>query len=221
MFHKNPAYHLKAYLVSFYRKFFDVENYNDANYLNINDWARKYPDIIGVGEYTYGSPKIYLTHSVTKLKIGKFCSIARDVVFLLGGNHRGDWITTSPIPWLIKSEKVHNINHSATKGDIYVGNDVWIGLGAMILSGVSIGDGVIIGAGSVVTKSTHTMQNGAIPPYSIIAGNPARIIGYRFSQDIIDTLLQIKWWDWPLDKIVYNIDILCSSDIDRLRQLPD
>ncbi len=202
--------------------FNNYQNFSkDTEYFGLNDWAREYPDVVFFGKYTYGRPKIYLWSNDTKLKIGKFCSIAPGVVFLLGGNHRGDWITTYPFSALaIKPEKAHDIKgHPATKGDIIVGNDVWIAYGAIILSGVSISDGVIIAAGSVVTKSKHLMHNGLVPPYSIIAGNPAKIIGYRFPQDIIDILLQIKWWDWPLDKIMDNVDILCSSDINKLKQL--
>ncbi len=195
----------------------------DTEHFGLKDWAREYPDIVFIGQYTYGRAKIYLWSDETKLKIGSFCSVAPGVVFIMGGNHRGDWITTYPFTALtVKPEKARNIKgHPATKGDIVVGNDVWIGYGATILSGVNVGDGVIIGARCVVSKSRNLMQNGAVPPYSIIAGNPAKIIGYRFSQDIIDILLQIKWWDWPLDKIMDNADILCSSDINKFKQLSD
>jgi len=207
---------LRASLGRIYKKLF-----NDPEYFYLQDWARVYPDLISVGEHTYGKPDIYLYHKDTRLTIGKFCSIAEDTVFLLGGNHPVDRITTFPLFTLTSKpgKAIKPEDCPATKGDIYVGNDVWIGHGAMILSGVHIGDGVVVAAGCVVTRSSSLMQNGMVPPYSIIAGNPARIIGYRFSQDIIDFLLQSQWWDWPLDKIMSNIDILSGNDVEKFKKL--
>ena len=141
----------------------------------------------------------------TKLIIGKYCSIAEKVTFLLGGNHRVDWISTYPfsefqVTWPNASGLV---GHPATRGDINVGNDVWIGHGATILSGIRIGDGAVIGAGSVVSKD--------VAPYSIVAGNPAKEIRARFSANEIEKLLQIKWWDWPEDLVRAKVASLCSG----------
>ena len=90
-------------------------------------------------------------------------------------------------------------------------NDVWIGQGATILSGVTIENGAVIGADSLVTKDVRS--------YEIVGGNPAKHINYRFESNIIDELLRIKWWDWNIEKILKNADILQSSDINRLRSL--
>jgi acetyltransferase-like isoleucine patch superfamily enzyme len=95
--------------------------------------------------------------------------------------------------------------HPTTKGNVVIGNDVWIGFGAIILSGVTIGDGAAIGACSVVTRD--------VPPYAIAAGNPAQIIRYRFPEEIVATLLRIKWWDWPEDKVKENLHLICSDSM--------
>jgi carbonic anhydrase/acetyltransferase-like protein (isoleucine patch superfamily) len=97
---------------------------------------------------------------------------------------------------------------------ICIGNDVWIGAGAIILrkEGLKIGDGAVIAAGAVVTKS--------IPPYAIAAGVPAKVISYRFSEDIIDFMLELKWWDWSFDKVRDNLDALnAQPDIEKLKEL--
>lgn len=86
-----------------------------------------------------------------------------------------------------------------------IGNDVWIGYRATILSGVKIGDGAVVGAMAVVTKD--------VEPYCIVAGNPARTIGKRFDDDTIRKLLEIKWWDWPIEKINANLEVICSNRI--------
>jgi acetyltransferase-like isoleucine patch superfamily enzyme len=146
----------------------------------------------------------------------KFCSIANGVTIELGGIHRSDLVTTYPFKafpdsWRrakdLKSEEVDAIS----KGDVIIGNDVWIGHEAVILSGARIGDGAVIGAGAVVTKD--------VEPYSIVAGNPARLIRKRFDDETIRKLLEIKWWDWPVEKINENLQIICSTDISRMLQL--
>ena len=169
--------------------------------------------IVSIGAHTYGKPKVYAWDDKTKLVIGKYCSIAENVTFLLGGNHRVDWISTYPfsefqVTWPTASGLV---GHPATRGDINVGNDVWIGHGATILSGIRIGDGAVIGAGSVVSKD--------VAPYSIVAGNPAREIRSRFSAKEIERLLKIKWWDWPEDLVKVNVVNLCSGINDGLVNL--
>ena len=181
-------------------------------YPRLSDWARKYPDLIKIGEGTYGN-RIYceIYNQDTKLIIGKYCSVATDVSFLLGGNHRKDWGTTYPFPALWK-EAYHISGHPMSKGDIIVGNDVWIGHRSIILSGSRLHDGVIVGAGSVVASQEF-------PPYSIISGNPARVTGYRFAQPIIDGLLQLRWWDWPENKIIKHLDLMCSENVAELLKL--
>lgn len=158
-----------------------------------------------IGDWTYGSPKVLSFLNGGTLKMGRFCSISVGVTILLGGEHRYDWVTTYPFKVVCREARSFPI-HLRSKGPVVVGNDVWIGHGATLLSGVTIGDGAVIGAGSVVTKS--------VPAYSIVAGNPARVAKYRFSEEQIEALLDIRWWDWPIEKIREAWPLLLSSDID-------
>lgn len=167
---------------------------------------------IEIGEYTYGQPAIFADYWPCKVKIGKFCSIAPGVQILVDTEHRSDWVTTYPFPVLPDFPEALAIKgHPCAKGDVVIGNDVWIGKEAMILSGVTIGDGAVIGARAVVTKD--------VPPYCIAAGNPAQVIKKRFSSDIIAALLQLQWWDWPLEKIKKFIPLLCSRNVEELLDL--
>ena len=153
---------------------------------------------------SYGTPTVHDWSDGSKLKMGKYCSIASGVHIFLGGDHRMDWITTYPFPqW-----GVAPADHRRTKGDVVIGNDVWIGMGATILSGVTVGDGAVIAACAVVTKD--------VPPYAIVAGNPARVKKYRFSEENIQKLLKIKWWDWPEETVREKLKILCSPFIEIL-----
>ena len=148
-----------------------------------------------IGTGTYGDPIVYWWNLETHLNIGKFCSIADGVVFILGGEHSTQLKSTFPFTSFPKQWK--NIDFDSgqpiSKGDINIGNDVWIGYRATILSGVSIGDGAVIGAGSVISKN--------VAPYSIVAGNPARLIRMRFTKSQIESLLNEEWWEWPIEKI--------------------
>ena len=148
-----------------------------------------------------------------KLIIGKFCSIACGVRFLFNSaNHTLSSLSTYTFPlfyeeWDLKQQDV--VNSWDNKGDIIIGNDVWIGYEAIILSGVTVGDGAIIGTRAVVTKD--------VPPYTIVGGVPAKPIKKRFSEDTIVSLLKIKWWDWPKEKITNNLSAIQSGDIKQLR----
>jgi acetyltransferase-like isoleucine patch superfamily enzyme len=161
--------------------------------------------VVIVGEHTYGEPKVYSWNNETKLTIGKYCSIAEGVVFLLGGEHRMDWVTTYPFSAFPEewSSAASIIGHPATKGDINVGNDVWIGHGALILSGIRIGDGAVIGAGSVVTKDVDN--------YAVVAGNPAKFVKYRFDLQTREYLCSLSWWNWPHEKVSQNVEILMKE----------
>ena len=181
--------------------------YNAACGLQIKTIKHKYT--MSFGKYTYGAPNIIWKHSDTNLFVGNFCSIAANVNIYLGGNHRTDWVTTYPFGH-INQHVFNNFNgagHPATKGSVIIGNDVWIGNNVTIMSGVTIGDGVVI------ANNSHVVKN--VEPYSLVGGNPAKLIKYRFSQDQIEKLLQIKWWNWDDDKINKFTPLLCNNNIDE------
>jgi acetyltransferase-like isoleucine patch superfamily enzyme len=159
-----------------------------------------------IGEWTYGNPRIHSWDTKTKLRIGKFCSIAEDVTILLGGEHRTDWVTTFPFNILFE-DAADFLGHPATKGDVTIGNDVWIGTRSLILSGVTIGDGAVIAADSLVCKN--------VEPYSIVGGNPANHIKFRFEAHVISALREIAWWNWDIDRIKENWPKLLSPDIEE------
>jgi len=161
--------------------------------------------LASVGEGTYGDPEVFSWGSSTRLTIGAYCSIGQGVRILLGGEHRTEWATTSPLRVLNDLPGAWEDGHPNTKGDIAIGNDVWIATGVMILSGVTIGDGVVIGAGTVVASD--------IPAYAIIRGNPASIIRYRFPEQERAALARIAWWDWPHEDVLAQVDLLCSPDV--------
>ena len=148
-----------------------------------------------------------------KLVIGKFCSIACGAKFLFNSaNHALGSLSTYPFPiffeeWDLPVEDIPAAWDN--KGDIVVGNDVWIGYEAVILAGVTIGDGAIIGARAVVTKD--------VPPYTIVGGVPAKPIRKRFDEDTIARLLELRWWDWPEERIAQNIQAIQAGRLDQLQ----
>jgi len=169
-------------------------------------------DLVTIGDHSYGPIDIYTYFTKGEgLQIGKYCSIAKDVKFILGGNHSTYNLMTFPI----KNKFIDkNINESITKGKIVLEDDVWIGVGAIILSGVHIGQGCVIAAGSVVTKS--------FPKYSIIGGNPAKLIKMRFEENIVSMLYQfdLKIGSLNPNLIIENIDWLsCPLTEDAVRKL--
>lgn len=161
------------------------------------------------GAHSYGLENIRIRAwgEGAQLHVGSFCSIADNVTVFLGGDHRTDWVTTYPFghigPW-----KWSGKGHPKTKGDVVIGNDVWLGSGCTIMSGVKIGDGAVIGARSVVTRD--------VPPYTVAAGNPAKIVKQRFTPDQIAKLLERPWWNLSDERIQELIPLLCSDDIDAL-----
>lgn len=161
-----------------------------------------------MGRGTYGNPRVVTfpgdTASVT---IGSFTSIGRDVQLMDGGNHRIDWVTTFPFRAVYGLEGAYADGHPETKGDIEIGSDVWIGRGARVMSGVTIGHGAVVAAYSVVTKDVR--------PYAIVAGVPASERRRRFTDEQITALLQIAWWDWPMERILASVPILCAGRIEE------
>jgi acetyltransferase-like isoleucine patch superfamily enzyme/SAM-dependent methyltransferase len=164
---------------------------------------------IAIGAYTYADNHVnfVLSNPEDRISIGKFCSIASNVTIFGGGERYTQRVTTYPLQFLfLQSETVLRNTDATIKGHTQIGSDVWIGQGATILSGITVGDGVIIGAEAVVTRD--------VPAYSIVVGNPAKIIRSRFNPETIQKLLQLQWWDWPIEKIVENVDLL-YQDPDR------
>jgi len=172
-------------------------------------------DNVTIGENCFLNGHIYISKGtdleknvelVGNIKIGKYCAIARNVTFQ-GVNHS---IRRSSIQMKFYKEVFDDELERVSKGPIVVGNDVWIGTRAIILSDVKIGDGAIIGAGSIVTKD--------VEPYSIVAGVPAVRKKWRFPEYIRKQLLEIKWWDWDIEKIKRNKEFF-MVDLTRVKNL--
>ncbi|WP_311785218.1 CatB-related O-acetyltransferase [Ferirhizobium litorale] len=157
-----------------------------------------YPGI-RIGRHTYGivPESIHGYDATSVLDVGSFCSIAEEVLFFVRSNHPTNLPSTFPLEVYVSKTK-RSKDDLVSKGPISIGNDVWIGRRAVIMSGITIGHGAIIGACSVVTRD--------VPPYAIAAGNPARVVGYRFPEPVIRQLLELQWWNWSDDKIRRNID---------------
>lgn len=190
----------------FLKNFIDHPNIQIGDFTYYNDFRLPVDDVrqLLVPYMHPGVPE--------KLIIGKFVQIAHGVQFITSSaNHQMDGFSTYPFavfgePWASSYQA-----NWPNKGDTVVGNDVWIGHEALIMPGVSIGDGAIIASRSVVTKD--------VPPYTIVAGNPAKIIRERFDQKTISKLIDIQWWNWPIEIINKNIAIIVAADIDALASI--
>lgn len=186
----------------------------------------KDPSIV-VGDYTIyndfiSDPRQFVQNNVLyhypinheRLIIGKFCSIACGVKFLFNcANHTLKSLSTYTFPLFYEDWELEKSNVASAwdnKGDIVIGNDVWIGFEAVILAGVKIGDGAIIGTRAVVTKD--------VPPYSIVCGIPAKVIRKRYSPDIIEQLLSLRWWDWTKDRIKRNLPFIMAGNIENMTE---
>ena len=178
----------------------------------------KNPNII-VGDFTYIADSDFESHvthfypwSRDNLIIGKFCQIAAGVEFVMNdANHKMNAVTTFPFYTLEGWEmKIPDPAEMPFKGNTVIGNDVWIGQNAVILPGVHVGDGAIIGANSVVGSD--------VAPYTIVIGNPAKVLRKRFDDELIRLLLKFKWWDKSIEEINALIPILTSSDLEKVRE---
>lgn len=163
------------------------------------------PPGVSVGSHTYGynDHTFYMATGREQIVVGKYCSIASGVEFITG-DHALNRVSTFPLRYLLLPGQENT--DARCRGPIAVGNDVWIGWRSLILANVRIGDGAVVAAGSVVTRN--------VDPYTVVAGAPARIIKKRFSDSQIEELLKIRWWDWPEEDIVKNIDFF-YQDIDE------
>lgn len=179
--------------------------------------AVKNPNIL-VGEFTYIADTDFESHVThlypwngDRLVIGKFCQIAAGVEFVMNGaNHQMNAVSTFPFytleGWNMDPPALSDL---PLKGDTVIGNDVWIGQNAVILPGVHVGDGAIIGADSVVGRD--------VPPYTIVAGNPARELRKRFDGELTELLLTWKWWDKPVEEIDALIPLLTCGDLGKVK----
>lgn len=163
-----------------------------------------YPDYsIGVG--SYGLPIVHDWKEGGTLVIGAYTSIAEQVEIFLGGHHRTDWVTTYPFPAMI-NEAAGIPGYAFSRGDVFIGNDVWLCTGAMILSGVTVGDGAVVAAGAVVSRD--------VAPYSVVAGNPAQHVRWRFPEPVREALMASQWWAWPEDEVRSVSALLCSDQLE-------
>lgn len=182
-----------------------------------------------IGEFSYGVPKIFAggNRRSGRLVMGRYCSIAAGVTIFLGGDHRTDWVSTYPFGAvdpearrltakraviedraLAASEASGHGGRASREfaGDVVIGNDVWIGRCVTILSGVTVGDGAVLAAHAVVTRD--------VAPYAMVAGNPARQKKLRFTEEQIERLLKVRWWNWPDEIVREHYELLLSPDID-------
>jgi acetyltransferase-like isoleucine patch superfamily enzyme len=182
-------------------------NPHNQTRLHLAHLIARCPGQIAVGAYTYGRPKVRFPESGRRLRIGRFGSIADGVEILLGGNHRTDWATTYPFPALpgLWPEAAGIAGSDTSRGDVLIGHDVWLGSQCMVMSGVTLGHGAVVAARAVVTKD--------VPPYAIVAGNPARLVRLRFPEERIAALLASRWWDRPEAEIRRMIPLLMSGDV--------
>ncbi|MEO9894280.1 CatB-related O-acetyltransferase [Aurantibacter sp.] len=199
-------------------KLFPLANYKRLCFLKN---SIKHLNIV-VGDYTYyddfgdvanfeKNVKYHFDFIGDKLIIGKFCMIASDVTFIMNGaNHLTNAISSYPFA-IFGGDWQHAMDNKSypTKGDTIIGNDVWLGYNVTIMPGVQIGDGVIIASNTTVTKD--------VEPYSIVGGNPGKLIRKRFSDAEIESLLSLKWWDWPIEKITGNVEKLTGNKLDELK----
>ncbi len=180
---------------------------------------------IEIGDYSYyhsfTDPKSFETNIRylfdfigDRLVIGKFCSIADGAEFLMnGGNHLTDTVSSFPFGIFGEGWADAMPEQWPHKGDLVVGNDVWIGYDATLMAGITVGHGAIIASKAVVASD--------VPPYAIVGGNPARIIRYRHSEEDIATLLDIAWWNWPIEKITRHAKIIATGTAADLAAIAD
>ena len=176
-----------------------------------------------VGDYSYAStfdppadwarrlaPHLY-PFSPERLVIGRFCQIAHRAVFVTASaNHRHDGFSSFPFAVFGGGPVAGRPSMPAPGRDTLVGHDVWIGQGATVLPGATLGSGVIVGAGAVV--------GGTVPDYAVVRGNPAEVLRLRFPPGVIARLLELAWWDWPIETILANEAAVCGADLDALER---
>lgn len=165
---------------------------------------------LGAGSYIAGAEMAVSDDKEAHLLVGKYSSLAHNLHFYIGINHDYRRVSTYPFDsilvdkWWGASQKIASIEGKYNRKQVIIGNDVWIGADVTIMGGVRIGNGAVVAAGALVAKD--------VPPYAIVGGNPAKVIKYRFSPEVIDKLQKLKWWNWPVDKIKEAIPLFYDID---------
>jgi len=198
-----------VYPMKDYNKLVFLKNFVKASNIIVGDYT--YFDDFRYGPDKFEEYNVLYNYDFSKVKliIGKFCAIAAEVKFIMTGDHKLDAISTFPFPIFQHGwESAYDIKDLPVKGDIIIGNDVWMGYDSLIKNGVSVGDGAIIAARAVVVKD--------VPPYAVVAGNPAKVVKMRFDEKTIEQLLQIAWWHWDIEKINKHLKLICDLDVERL-----
>ena len=168
--------------------------------------------MLEVGRHTYGVPEIDVYKgSERNVTIGSFCSISKGVRLITGGIHQKDWVSLYPFRTTFNLPGAYIDGMPTSNGEIVIGNDVWIGNSVTIMPGVIIGDGAIIGTNALVTSD--------VAPYTIVGGNPAKLIRRRFDEETTQFLLQLAWWNWPIEQITKNLQSIVHGDLSALRAL--
>lgn len=200
-----------------------MENYFQSPFKGVTLDKQVTNPNISVGRYSYYSGYYhghgfedcarYLVpdEGADRLIIGSFCSIGSGAAFIVAGNqgHRHEWISTFPFYWMPEVQAFRDAkNGYLPAGDTVIGNDVWIGSEAIIMPGVRVGNGAVIGTRAVVTRD--------VEPYSIIGGNPAKVIRKRFRDREIALLDEMAWWDWSDDRLSFAMPIITSGDVEAL-----
>ena len=178
-------------------------------------FSSKIDNRVSIGKFTYGLTRhsFLLFKQTDRVTIGKYCSFAQGVLIIASGEHNYRAVSNYPFYAHYLHQGVDKDTFS--KGEVHIGNDVWVGARSTILSGVTIGDGAVVAAGALVSKD--------IPPYAIVGGVPAKIIKYRFSKEVINEFLKIRWWDWDkqfLDKNIDSFYLNVREFLEKARDIP-
>lgn len=169
-------------------------------------FTARYPNY-SIGAASYGLPIVHDNDEGTTLKIGAYCSIASNVQIFLGGQHKTNWVSNYPFPFFFEMNNEYRQKYidGGSRGDVIIGSDVWLCANCIILSGVTIGHGAVVANGAVISRD--------VPPYAVMAGNPAKQIKWRFDEPTRNSLVESAWWEWPETEIINNLEKICSNNL--------